>query len=473
MRKRLLRRVEPRALPGVLLAASGAVAVGVATGHLIGSRALTEASWYPLLAGLLLALGLYGSTHEIDLREVRRDLRALVLTVTLGVLLKSALIAGVMVAAFQEPEYLVLGIAVAQIDPLSVAAMSRSSRMSPRAKNLLSVWASFDDPVTVLLTLYFSVLAFRLSGRSGSPGTGPVGDGAGAYAASLGGNLLLLAAAVGLWYLPGLLWRRALDRARARSGRPPAPKGRATPAPFPGLPGLRDLLCLFLVTAVLVVAAQTMLMLAVAVLGLVVRTGRHTALINHAVSVAFVLAALVLGLLLAGGVSPWRGLALGLAAFAAQALIGLLVAPLLFRGLNRSDRVHLGLGQQNGITAIILALALEPDFPGTVAIVGPAILTINTLHYASNRGWHAHRDRVDRRAPHGPPPEHQRTARPGTDDEPLEHPTGPPPSDPADPHRTRVVHRSATDGHGTDRTVTPAPPDPPAPTLPASDTARP
>ncbi|MER5490788.1 hypothetical protein [Streptomyces sp. NPDC002490] len=436
MRKRFLRPDGRRpAVPRTLVAASAAVAAGLLAGHLLDPRALTATPWYPVLAGLLLAVGLYGSTHAIDLREVRRDLRALLLTVTLGVLLKAALIAGVMVALFREPEYLVLGIAVAQIDPLSVAAMTRSSRMSPRAKNLLSVWASFDDPVTVLLTLTTTVVAFRLAGREGAPAAA-TGEGLAAHALTLGGNLLLFAVAAGLWQL--------LHRgARARPERP-------------ARPGRTDALALLLVVLVVAVAAPYMLMLAVAGLGLVVRTGRYAALVDRAVTVAFVLAALVLGLLLADGIALGPGLVLGLAAFGAQAVIGLLIAPLLFPGLGRDDRVHLGIGQQNGITAVILALALEPDFPGTVAIVGPAVLVVNTLHYTAGGLWHALGARTPRPPVDDPSPQHQRTPRSAPGDQPLQHPgaTAPP---------------ARTPEHA-------APAEPPVrhdPARPAGDTARP
>ncbi|MFF5308212.1 hypothetical protein [Streptomyces massasporeus] len=104
--------------------------------HLVGTTG------YVVATGLLLAVGLYGSTHGIDLADLRRDLRGVVAAVTLGVVLKAALISGVMVLAFDRPEYLILGIVVAQIDPLSVTALSRDGHMSQRARSLLTAWAS-------------------------------------------------------------------------------------------------------------------------------------------------------------------------------------------------------------------------------------------------------------------------------------------------------------------------------------------
>jgi hypothetical protein len=56
--------------------------------------------------------------------------------VTLGVPVKAALVSGVMYIVFLllsldwQPVYLVLGVAIAQIDPLSVAALQHESRIS-------------------------------------------------------------------------------------------------------------------------------------------------------------------------------------------------------------------------------------------------------------------------------------------------------------------------------------------------------
>lgn len=51
--------------------------------------------------------------------------------------------------------------------------------MSRRAKTLLSAWASFDDPMTVLLSFYFAVPALRGGGGSGTVSVAP-DQGAGA-----------------------------------------------------------------------------------------------------------------------------------------------------------------------------------------------------------------------------------------------------------------------------------------------------
>lgn len=80
------------------------------------------------------------------------------------------------------------------------------------------------------------------------------------------------------------------------------------------------------------------------------------------------------------GVNILTGLALGGAAYGTQILVGYL----LTRKLPSRDRMHIAFAQQNGITAIILALLFETYYPGTIAIVAPAILVINTLHATAN-----------------------------------------------------------------------------------------
>ncbi|MEU2747118.1 hypothetical protein ABZ613_12645 [Streptomyces collinus] len=384
----LLRGRTRAGLPRIVVGACLALAAGAVLGLLTHPQDLAHTPGYLYAAGLLLAIGLYGSTHDIDFADVRRSLKVVLVAVTVGVVVKASLIATVMVLAFDRPEYLVLGIAVAQIDPLSVAATQRSDRVSPRAKAILSVWAAFDDPMTVLLTVYFSALALRY-------GAGPAGDGSVvADTATVFGdlllNLVLFAAVAALWWA-ATAWSGQGGPARRPGTRPPA-----------------DVVALVLVVALILFAAQDMMVLAVALTGLLVRLGRFGAGLEPAVALAFLIASAVLGVVLASGQVLLReGLVLGASAFAAQLLVTLLISRLLVRPrLTWPDLVHLGFGQQNGITAILLALALEPRFPGTVGVVGPAILTVNLLHHTFQ--W-ARVDRWRRDPSSAPEPQHAAT----------------------------------------------------------------
>lgn len=319
----------------------------------------------------LLGFGLYASTSGIVIAEFRKQLRTVVLAVTIGVLAKVALIFGVMYFAFRDPAYLVLAVAVAQIDPLSVAAMQAKSRMSDSAKALLSAWASFDDPITVLLTVYLTAFALQGGGAVGGVGT---------FAVNLVLNLALAGVAFMLWTLVRGRVRRAETGGRA----------------------VRYAVRAVMVVAVLAigfVAVQYSLLLALALLGLFFRPdlGRW---VDGLAQAGMVLALAAVGLVLAAEFS-WVlagvGAVLGAAAFGAQAVVAFaLTAPKRWRG----DRVRLALGQQNGLTAIILALLLEPTFPGAIAVVAPAVVVVNLLHAVANGVY----DRVAARPAPAPAP---------------------------------------------------------------------
>jgi len=341
-----------------------------------------SSSAYLLLATVLLAIGLFSSTYEIEWKVVRHDARLILTAVTLGVLVKAALIAGVMYLVFQnDPAYIVLAVAVAQIDPLSVAVMRGWTRLSTRARAILSAWSSFDDPVTAILAIYLSAVALNLKAADTAASSDAFGTSDAASMLNelstllnglLGNGLLVVSAAV-VWF--SLTWIGKRKGCSITDG--PGPKSR----------GLQTAGILTLAVAA-TVAVDNFLMLGLAAVGLFFRPGIEQ-FVSKATPVAFLIATFVLGLVLADGVNLLSGLVLGSAAFGAQIVVGMLMA----RSLPFSDRARVALGQQSGITAVILALILETAFPGTVAVVAPAILVINVLHLISNTLF----DRVEAR----------------------------------------------------------------------------
>ncbi|MEW9554683.1 hypothetical protein [Nonomuraea sp. NPDC050783] len=335
----------------VLLAAAGALFAAT-----LGTGRIEAAPYYPFFVACLLAVGLYASASGIS-REVVGDLRLVLVAVSVGVLCKAALIAGVMWLALGQPVAIVLGVAVAQIDPLSVAAMTAGSRLSPRARAILMAWASFDDPVTALLIVYSSALALAWSGTGGQVIGGPAGADLAAYGLNLGANLLL---AGGCFAVGWLARRWGLTRRRfwRRWG---------------------TAVSVVALVALLAFAAATFLMLGVALVGLFFRPPAAVRL-GAVTTGAFWLATFLLGMLLVRGVAVVHGLVLGAATFLAQVVVGLAIT---WR-LPRRDRIQLALSQQNGITAIVLALTLEPSFPRISTVIAPAILVINTIHIVAD-----------------------------------------------------------------------------------------
>lgn len=313
---------------------------------------------YSYLTYGLLAIGLYGSAYGIARPEVRADVYRIGVAITFGVAAKAGIVAGVLMLCFHgRPAYLVLAVAMAQIDPLSVSALLDSREMSPRAKSLLSAWASFDDPVTTVLVVYVGALVLK---DAGGAAAGTV-----AYAGTLVLNLALLLAAAAAWRLLGF---------RGRAGRPSHSAAPDTPVSRRRTAAQTAVLAL-----VMAVAVWHFLMLGLAVSALFLRPplGRW---IGRSTNLALWIATFLLGVLLARGVDLRVGVVLGCATFGAQ----IAVAAVVSWGMSRRDRRSLCLSQQNGITAIILALLIQPLLPGAVGIIAPAILVVNVLHLVSN-----------------------------------------------------------------------------------------
>ncbi|WP_369809819.1 hypothetical protein [Parafrankia sp. EUN1f] len=329
------------------------VGAGYALSRVLGSAGMVDTAAYGYLTTALLGLGLYGATSTIP-RAARSDARLIVSVVTVGVVLKVLLIGCVLALVFRDPVYFLLAGIIAQIDPLSVAALLKNSPMSRRARSLLIAWSSFDDPVTVLATLVLLTVLPSMA-ISGTNHAGLMADaGFGTLAADLVVNGALV---VGAWTFARIVRHR-------RSG--------------------HDRMIIGAVGVVYAVAVWRFLMFGLAAAGLFLRPrspawGRW---VDRAVQAALLAAAVLLGILLGGAdIDLAAGISLGVAAFAAQILVGLL----LTRGLQPTDRVYLSLSQQNGITSIVLALTFQPIVPSAVGVVGVAIAAINILHLACNQ----------------------------------------------------------------------------------------
>jgi NhaP-type Na+/H+ or K+/H+ antiporter len=339
--------------------------LGLVGGELLGFHELERSQYYLYAVTVLLAIGLYGSTSGIAIDQLISNRRTILLAITMGVLAKAVVIAGTMLLVVDRPVYaLLLGVAVAQIDPLSVAALVTSKRMSDSAKTVLRAWSSFDDPITMLITVY--LLALAASGDQVLPaGTnGPLG-----LLIGLGKNLAFAAVVYGVWAGAQAVARRLVIVAPHR--RHACDRVLQVVGP------------LVLLGAGYYAVSQFALF-GLAIIGLFLRPVAD-ALLAWVTKAALLLATVALGLLLAGGVNWTTGIVLGAAAYGAQ----ILLAPVVVRSHSFVDRTYLALGQQNGITAITLALLVEPVFPGTVGIIAPAILTVNALHAGCGTAWEA------------------------------------------------------------------------------------
>lgn len=347
---RMVKKLGMRTLVSLMLV------VGI-TGNIMGFD-LQGGPWF---YALLLGVGLTGCTFGIDKNELKgSDWRLIAMAVTIGVFVKALIIGGVMFFASGQPQFLILGIVVAQIDPLSVGALAGTSRISPKADNLLRAWSSLDDPITVLITVLV-VTAQKAFGFSlGIHISNVAANSIGGYGEYLYLNIALMAVAIWLWqlaYRGSLAWKIAFTAS--------------------------------LLVAAILAGVNWYWMFGLALMGLSIRP--ETKVYNWinkkletATKLAFLAAGVIVGYLLYAHLSAhgldaqilW-GLALGAMAFVSQ----MIVAPLLTigSGYTRQDRWHLALGHQNGLTAASLGLAT-----GTIAIVVPAIIATHVLYGATN-----------------------------------------------------------------------------------------
>ena len=144
------KRRAPQMVQLLLVALVAGVGLAAAVG--MNVQDFEHSTLYITIATALLCFGLYMAGYGIDLGEARKHWRIVAVAITIGVIAKYLIIAGVAYVLTRDIRYAVLGMAVAQMDPLSVAALNNNPRMSPRTKTVLNMWASFDDPVTALIT---------------------------------------------------------------------------------------------------------------------------------------------------------------------------------------------------------------------------------------------------------------------------------------------------------------------------------
>ena len=315
---------------------------GLVIAQLMHLSEIDQSSGYVLIVTILLGVGLYSTVFAIEPDDLRANIRVVLAAITVGVLVKIAVIGGIAYLVSGDPLFLLLGVIVAQMDPLSVSAVMSRPRLSQRSKAILASWSSFDDPVTVIASWY---VAYVVADEVG------VGRTQSAINVFTGVNFDVLAniafaGAIFLLY-------RILRRHETASS--------------------------VLLVVGFVVSLRFFLMLGIATTAIFLgpKLGRYLAGLARP---ALYASAFLLGLILVDGVQLMSGIILGASAVVGQ----MVVAGLITIRLPTVDRVHLALSQQNGVTAIILALLFESEFEGVVAIVAPRILVINSLHVTLN-----------------------------------------------------------------------------------------
>lgn len=338
---------------GLLLCCAAA---GLLLTSALGLQGAHHEQWFAYVTVGLLAVGLYSATCRIDLAQAKADLPLIARIITVGVVVKAALIGGSLALLFGDVRLTILGVVMAQIDPVSTAALESSERLSPRMRTLVRACSSGDDPVTVLL-MWAVVQGIHLQYDD-------VAQSLLDYVDVLGRNVVLAGLVVGVAW-----WTRRMRRF----------------APLPPL------------AAGATLAVSTGSMLTMALTGLFLRWESVDRWIDRITRAIFVLATMALGVVLAadlGGPEQWlMGVVLGLLTFGAHAVVAL--TPLIGRSLAWTDRMYFALAQQNGLTATMLAIAVPASvYPHAGPVIGSAIVTVTIVHTVANAVWDINRKRA-------------------------------------------------------------------------------
>ena len=298
---------------------------------------------FSYLSYTLLAIGLFGAVSGIDLAELSRIRKSVFLVVTLGVIIKIVFIGSILFFITGNIVSYLLACIVAQIDPLAIAKLTENpkSKLSPKAKSLLNVWASFDDPMTVLLAFYILLPLVSANKVSFS-----------IYFLNLGLNILFA--------LTVYLLKKISNNPKYQ---------------------------MVLVILSFIISISFNLMFGIALIALFLRPDieffkvNFQGVVSRAVNASYYISVAILGIIVSGGANLKLGIVLGVSAFLAQ----ILVTYVLLSDFSKTDKLTLSLSQFNGITSIILSSLIVIYYDQTFAIVSIAILTILFLYFSSNK----------------------------------------------------------------------------------------
>ena len=290
---------------------------------------LSVSTW---VQAILLGIGLLKSTFDIELKGLsRQDWKLILQAITIGVTLKAIFVAAVMVWAWGDPKYFVLAVAVSQVDPLAASVLNSHSRLSQKGKDILAAWSSFDDPVSILLTILMLTTQHSIGIDFGLTNVNVLINSMTGFGEYFVKNFAFMAAAV-------FLFERA----------------------YRGSYFWKVVFTITFLGGAIFIGATWYWMFGLALIGLYMRPKdkRVMALAKRTLDIlaqaAFIVAVLLVCYLIAheGRVDFGPGVALGSLAFVSH--IGVTFLLVGRKPIDPQDRVYLAFSHQNGITATML-----------------------------------------------------------------------------------------------------------------------
>jgi hypothetical protein len=118
---------------------------------------------FTLAAGLFLAVALFGNVQSIDMAFLKENRLNAGLIVSFGVFLKVILLGALLYFFTDDKVYFLIAAVISQIDPSFTNWTQRLLNIRGQAAKLSIIESTFDDPISVLLSLYL-ILPFIVPG---------------------------------------------------------------------------------------------------------------------------------------------------------------------------------------------------------------------------------------------------------------------------------------------------------------------
>ena len=295
-----------------------------------------DSAIFDIFSSIALLIGLYGSVYGIERQKLLENKNIIGLAVTIGVILKILIIGLFLYIITGQILSFLLATIIAQIDPLSVSSLE-NNKLSPRGNSILSAWASFDDPMTIIISLWISSTIIGIQFDFINMFT------------TLGKDIFLNFLLATITFL---LYTKIKNQ---------------------------NLYQLFLLMIVFLFSLVFKLFLGIAIVAIFLRP-KIDKEINFLIKIALAYVSIIMGILIVGGVNVYEGIILGILTVIAQFITSwILTKDLLF-----TDRIQLSIAQQSGITAITLAVYFSHFNNMIVGTISIAIITINSLYFILN-----------------------------------------------------------------------------------------
>lgn len=321
--------------------------------NVINLSVVSNSYWLKFMY-LLVAVGLYLNVSEIDLKDISLNWKTLASILLFGLPIKIFL-PGVCLGLFDRELWSIVFLAstvIAQIDPIAASYNLKFTNLNSRTKTILRFWSSFDDPITVLFAFYI-FLPFTLTRSSFHIIH---------YITSLCIELII---SIIIYFL----YQKFKYKIRNFKN------------------NMINMLDLFFISIIVLISGFSGSFLVPAIVGIIIRPYIPPKISEYILGFIFYFSIFTTGALTASlgfrNLNWTAGLILGgLMFFVAQPIVTLIFV----RKLENRERSRIMFGHENGMTAILLTVAIELSNQelNILAITLPAIFFISIMYIVVN-----------------------------------------------------------------------------------------